>query len=278
MWPPSELSLTLYVSLSLIQTTLMERGTGVTGQRAVSPVGMAIRREPGRVVMLVQPPSPVPVICPAAQVKAIRLDSGLPLLYRYGCAYENTSSIVKIAFKGIGRCGSKCMRVLVWSFDDFHPLINHLPCIHLSTGIEDAFKTAATEVSLLAGTDEFNATELFGVGKILSVLVLLPQSDGRAVKDSSSIWQQCTAQYSCAHLAFLILWLCPITVQRWKCSAGQEEHSTLLLLALFASVCSQSSQSSAMTKHTFSHTLHLHMLLFSSSNMRRGVLGRRCSV
>lgn len=30
-------------------------------------------------------------------------------------------------------------------------------------GIEDAFKTAATEVSLLAGTDEFNATELFGV-------------------------------------------------------------------------------------------------------------------
>ncbi|XP_034041046.1 isthmin-1 isoform X1 [Thalassophryne amazonica] len=30
-------------------------------------------------------------------------------------------------------------------------------------GIEDAFRTAATEVSLLAGTDEFNATELFGV-------------------------------------------------------------------------------------------------------------------
>ncbi|XP_053731206.1 isthmin-1 [Synchiropus splendidus] len=30
-------------------------------------------------------------------------------------------------------------------------------------GIEDAFKTAATEVSLLAGTDEFNATELFGI-------------------------------------------------------------------------------------------------------------------
>ncbi|TRY56033.1 hypothetical protein DNTS_013860 [Danionella cerebrum] len=29
-------------------------------------------------------------------------------------------------------------------------------------GIEDAFKTAATEVSLLAGTEEFNATELFG--------------------------------------------------------------------------------------------------------------------
>lgn len=32
-------------------------------------------------------------------------------------------------------------------------------------GIEDAFKTAATEVSLLAGTEDFNATELFGVGK-----------------------------------------------------------------------------------------------------------------
>ncbi|XP_004077523.1 isthmin-1 [Oryzias latipes] len=30
-------------------------------------------------------------------------------------------------------------------------------------GIEDTFKTAATEVSLLAGTNEFNATELFGV-------------------------------------------------------------------------------------------------------------------
>ncbi|KAJ8412743.1 hypothetical protein AAFF_G00116940 [Aldrovandia affinis] len=30
-------------------------------------------------------------------------------------------------------------------------------------GIEDAFKTAATEVSALAGTDGFNATELFGV-------------------------------------------------------------------------------------------------------------------
>lgn len=49
--------------------------------------------------------------------------------------------------------------------------------MYLSTGIEDAFKTAATEVSLLAGTDEFNATELFGVGKtLLSVVfsVLFP--------------------------------------------------------------------------------------------------------
>lgn len=38
-------------------------------------------------------------------------------------------------------------------------------CIRLSEGIEDAFRTAATEVSLLAGTNEFNATELFGVGE-----------------------------------------------------------------------------------------------------------------
>lgn len=40
--------------------------------------------------------------------------------------------------------------------------------VFVHAGIEDAFKTAATEVSLLAGTDEFNATELFGVGKKLS--------------------------------------------------------------------------------------------------------------
>lgn len=38
-------------------------------------------------------------------------------------------------------------------------------CTRLSEGIEDAFRTAATEVSLLAGTNEFNATELFGVGE-----------------------------------------------------------------------------------------------------------------
>ena len=46
-------------------------------------------------------------------------------------------------------------------------------CIYLPKGIEDAFKTAATEVSLLAGTNEFNATELFGVGKNLSAFVAL---------------------------------------------------------------------------------------------------------
>lgn len=48
----------------------MERGTGVTGRRAVSPVEMATRREPGPVVMHAQPPSPELVICPTAQVKS----------------------------------------------------------------------------------------------------------------------------------------------------------------------------------------------------------------
>lgn len=32
-------------------------------------------------------------------------------------------------------------------------------------GIEDTFRTAATEVSLLAGSEDFNATKLFEVGK-----------------------------------------------------------------------------------------------------------------
>ena len=35
----------------------------------------------------------------------------------------------------------------------------------LCLGIEDTFRTAATEVSLLAGSEEFNATKLFEVGK-----------------------------------------------------------------------------------------------------------------
>jgi len=61
-------------------------------------------------------------------------------------------------------------------------LIHLSPCIHLFEGIEDAFKTAATEVSLLAGTDEFNATELFGVGKI--PLLTIPHSDTRALSET----------------------------------------------------------------------------------------------
>lgn len=86
-------------------------------------------------------------------------------------------------------------------------LLIHLSlCIHLSKGIEDAFKTAATEVSLLAGTDEFNATELFGVGEILPTLVLLqtiPHSDVLTL-----------SKCSFTHFAFLMLGLHSITVQR----------------------------------------------------------------
>lgn len=39
----------------------------------------------------------------------------------------------------------------------------------LCLGIEDTFRTAATEVSLLTGSEEFNATKLFEVGKSLSL-------------------------------------------------------------------------------------------------------------
>lgn len=62
-------------------------------------------------------------------------------------------------------------------------------CFHLSEGIEDAFKTAATEVSLLAGTDEFNATELFGVGEFLPSTVY-PSFQMFTIKHSSTTWQQ----------------------------------------------------------------------------------------
>lgn len=48
---------------------------------------------------------------------------------------------------------------------DVTVLLDVFEAVFAVAGIEDAFKTAATEVSLLAGTDEFNATELFGVGK-----------------------------------------------------------------------------------------------------------------
>lgn len=40
-------------------------------------------------------------------------------------------------------------------------------------GIEDTFRTAATEVSLLAGSEEFNATKLFEVGKKVLFLYYL---------------------------------------------------------------------------------------------------------
>lgn len=77
----------------------------------------------------------------------------------------------------------------------------------LSEGIEDAFKTAATEVSLLAGTDEFNATELFGVGEVLrpvlffssrrSLVHMLPRYQRRR----KTTWQP----RSLTQLAFLAL-------------------------------------------------------------------------
>lgn len=41
------------------------------------------------------------------------------------------------------------------------PALTHLSFL----GIEDTFRTAATEVSLLAGSEDFNATKLFEVGK-----------------------------------------------------------------------------------------------------------------
>uniref|UniRef100_A0AAV2MJZ6 Uncharacterized protein n=1 Tax=Knipowitschia caucasica TaxID=637954 RepID=A0AAV2MJZ6_KNICA len=59
-------------------------------------------------------------------------------------------------------------------------------------GIEDAFKTAATEVSLLAGTDDFNATELFGVDEtpVLAMLTGISHSqcDRREVDASQATY------------------------------------------------------------------------------------------
>lgn len=42
----------------------------------------------------------------------------------------------------------------------------------LCLGIEDTFRTAATEVSLLTGSEEFNATKLFEVGKSFSLFLI----------------------------------------------------------------------------------------------------------
>lgn len=71
MWPESVLRISLSLPLPLIQTIWTARGTGVTGRRAASPVEMATRREPGHVATPARPPSPEPVICPAAQVKTL---------------------------------------------------------------------------------------------------------------------------------------------------------------------------------------------------------------
>lgn len=127
----------------------MERGTGVAGRCAALPVEMETRSERGHAVTPAQQPSRELVTCRTAQVKT-RL-----------CTAEQKD----IDFGHI-------------DFAVFHLLIQLSPHVRLSKGIEDAFKTAATEVSLLAGTDEFNATELFGVGEILLVLLQsVPHSD-----------------------------------------------------------------------------------------------------
>lgn len=68
-------------------------------------------------------------------------------------------------------------------------------CTRLSEGIEDAFRTAATEVSLLAGTNEFNATELFGVGEPPRTFMQMLLCYHRQVSGL------------CAHFAFLTLGL-----------------------------------------------------------------------
>lgn len=137
----------------------MERGTGAPGQRAASLVETETRRERGHVVTPVRPPSPEPATCPTAQVTS----------------YQPQTKIHMFDSKDT-RGVSQCVDLAV-----FHLLIQPSPHFHLSKGIEDAFRTAATEVSLLAGTDEFNATELFGVGKLfLPPYVLLhtiPPSD-----------------------------------------------------------------------------------------------------
>jgi len=47
----------------------------------------------------------------------------------------------------------------------------------LCLGIEDTFRTAATEVSLLAGSEEFNATKLFEVGMKSFLFIFHPNID-----------------------------------------------------------------------------------------------------
>lgn len=86
------------------------------------------------------------------------------------------------------------------------------PCIRLSEGIEDAFRTAATEVSLLAGTNEFNATELFGVGEPPHTSVSLSFRCSSAIIFRSSAWQQ----RAFVHFAFLTLGLPSIICAEMK--------------------------------------------------------------
>lgn len=183
-------------------------GTGVTGRRALLPVEMETRRERGRVVMPAQPQSPELVICPTAQVK-----------FWYSKESFNGSFV--------------SAKVVV-----FH-LVFHLSLgIHLSKGIEDAFKTAATEVSLLAGTDEFNATELFGVGEILPTLVLLktiPHSDFPTLSQNLNL-----AALFVQHFAFLMLRLHTHYCTEMKmCRAGRAQHAATHSFSFCVSVLNQ---------------------------------------
>lgn len=139
-------------------------------------------------------------------------------------------------------------------------------CIHLFKGIEDAFKTAATEVSLLAGTDEFNATELFGVGKILSSLVIvqtIPHLDvltlSKAVHPSGSSVPAHTWHSSCSGCAPL---------QRGDGNVQQGRKSTVRHCSFSLSVClSVLNQPRENTPSC--HMLHLLTLMVSSLNIRR---------
>lgn len=175
----------------------MERGTGVTGRYAVSRVAMETRSEHGLVATLAQPPSPEPATCPPAQV-SLRTKTFLT---------REDALMVMLEMS----------------------LSNHLR-VHLSSGIEDAFRTAATEVSLLAGTNEFNATELFGVGEPPHTSVNLSFRCSSTIIGSSATWQQCSA----VHSAFLTLGLNSFIGAEMKmCSRKQHSGTAPSLSAMF---------------------------------------------
>lgn len=118
----------------------------------------------------------------------------------------------------------------------FHRVFHLSLGIHLSEGIEDAFKTAATEVSLLAGTDEFNATELFGVGEILPTLVLLktiPHSDFPTLSQNLNL-----AALFVPHFAFLMLRLHTHYCTEMKNVQGRKSTACCYPLVLSLHVCS----------------------------------------
>lgn len=134
----------------------------------------------------------------------------------------------------------------------FHLLIQLSLYFHLSEGIEDAFRTAATEVSLLAGTDEFNATELFGVGKIFASSCVTPH------------YPSFRCSYSIKgiffHLAAVLLHTLSIPHARavlHYCATGQEERSMQLPTPSLLSVLTK------LSKHTL--ILNISLLISSSA-------------